>query len=164
MDNIYNSTETTGFRDDAKIVHYIRERKGWIKSSPRSEIWFNYHNEMIGGNKMDNYYVKALINFNDYEGRDINGGGSFIERVAGQSEWWCSAERYQYLKDHNAVELIEIKEIKLPKEEPKEPEIKIGPQSIEINAEDLTITTPKDEEKTKLSAKKKKTRKSKFDY
>ena len=122
LSNIYNSTETTGFRDDAKIIHYIRERKGWIKTSPRSEIWYNYHNEMIGGNNMDNYFVRATRNFNDYEGRDVNGGGTYIERKAGKSEWYCSAERYKYLKENNAVELIEIKKVELPKEEIPTPE------------------------------------------
>jgi len=108
LSNIYNSTETTGFRDDAKIIHYIRERKGWIRESPRSEIWYNYHNKMIGGNKMDNYYVRATRNFDDTQ---HNGE----KRIAGKSEWWCTAERYQFLKDNNAVELIEIKKIELPK-------------------------------------------------
>ena len=115
LSNIYNSTETTGFRDDAKIIHYIRERKGWIKESPRSEIWFKYHDEMIGGNKMNNYYVRATKNFNDYEGRDINGGGEYIERKKGESEWWCSAERYQFLKDNDAVELIKFEKVEMPK-------------------------------------------------
>lgn len=47
ISNIYNSTETTGIVNNAKIVHYIRERKGWIKESPRSDIWFKYYNEML---------------------------------------------------------------------------------------------------------------------
>ena len=42
LSNIYNSTETTGMVNNAKIIHYIRERKGWIKTSPRSNIWFKY--------------------------------------------------------------------------------------------------------------------------
>lgn len=109
VDNRYNSSETTGFRDDAKILHYIRGNKGWIKDSQRSEIWNNYHIEMLGGNNMDNYKVKAIIDFNDYEGKDINNpDNKFVERKANKSEWECSAERYKYLKEHNAVELIEI--------------------------------------------------------
>lgn len=122
ISNIYNSSETTGIVDDAKIIHYIRSNKGWIKESPRSEIWYNYHKEMIGGNKMDNYYVIAKINFNDYEGKDINNpNNGFVERIADESKWWCSAERYQYLKDNNAVELIKIKKVekKKTKEEKK---------------------------------------------
>ena len=109
ISNIYNSTETTGFRDDAKIIHYIRERKGWIKQSPRSEIWYNYHKEMIGGNKMDNYKVRATINFDDLE--------AGVRREAGKSEWTCSKERYLFLKEHNAVELVEVEKVELPKTE-----------------------------------------------
>ena len=120
VDNIYNSNETTGIVDNAKILHYIRGNKGWIEKSPRSEIWYNYHKEMIGGNKMDNYYVIAKINFNDYEGKDINNSDNkYIERIANESKWWCSAERYNYLKEHDAVELIEIKKVELPKETKK---------------------------------------------
>lgn len=124
LSNIYNSTETTGFVDNAKIVHYIRGNKGWIKNSPRSEIWYNCHKEMIGGNKMNNYHVKAIRNFNDYEGKDINNpNNDYIERVANVSDWWCSGERYEFLKEHNAVELIEIEKIELPKAEFKEEKI-----------------------------------------
>ena len=126
VSNIYNSSETTGMVDNAKIIHYIRGRKGWIKESPRSEKWFNYHKEMIGGRKMDNYFVKATRNFNDYEGADINNpSNSFKVRAAGKSEWWCSAERYQYLKDHDVVELIEIK------------------KSIKVDTETPTVKKPK---------------------
>ena len=119
LSNIYNSTEVTGIVDNAKIVHYIRGNKGWINTSPRSEIWYNYHKEMIKEVKMENYKVRALKNFNDYEGRDVTAGGSFIERKAGKSEWLCSAERYLYLKENGAVELIEIQKVELPKKEPK---------------------------------------------
>lgn len=122
MSNIYNSTETTGMVDNAKIIHYIRGNKGWIKGSPRSDIWYKYHNEMIKEDSMGNYKVRAIRNFNDYEGRDVNRGGSFIPRTAGKSEWTCSAERYEYLKANNAVELIEIEKVELPelsKEEEK---------------------------------------------
>ena len=47
LSNIYNSTETTGMVDNAKIIHYIRERKGWIKESPRSDIWYRYYSEAL---------------------------------------------------------------------------------------------------------------------
>jgi len=108
VSNKYNSTETTGFRDDAKIIHYIRERKGWIKTSPRSEIWYNYHDEYLKGEgKMDNYFVRATRNFDDVQ--------EGVHRIKGKSEWWCSAERYEFLKANNAVELIEIKKVEEPK-------------------------------------------------
>ena len=119
VSNIYNSSETTGMVDIAKIIHYIRNRKGWRLGSPRSEIWFKYYKEILGGNDMK-YIVKSKINFNDYEGRDINNGGDYIERKIGDN-FDCTQERYKYLKEHNAVDLVEIKveekEIKLPKEE-----------------------------------------------
>lgn len=119
VDNIYNSTETTGIVDNAKIIHYIRGNKGWIETSPRSDIWNNYHKEMVGGNKMDNYVVKAIINFNDYEGKDINNtNNDYIERKVGDN-FKCSAERYLYLKEHHAVELVEIEKVEEPEKETK---------------------------------------------
>jgi len=127
VSNIYNSTETTGMVDNAKIIHYIRERKGWVKGCPRSEVWFNYHNEMIGGLKMEKCRVRATITFNDVE--------SGVNRQAKKSEWICSVERYQYLKNHNAVELLEIIKEEEPKveatvtstEEPKTPKVEFKP-------------------------------------
>ena len=47
ISNIYNSTETTGMVDNAKIIHYIRERKGWLISSPRSEVWYKWCDKFI---------------------------------------------------------------------------------------------------------------------
>ena len=47
ISNRYNSTETTGIVNNAKIVHYIRENKGWKRTSPRSEIWFRYYKEIL---------------------------------------------------------------------------------------------------------------------
>lgn len=141
ISNIYNSTETTGIVENAKIVHYIRGNKGWIRGVPRGEIWYNYHKEMIGGNKMDNYKVRAKISFDDVEKGE--------HREAGKSEWWCSKERYLFLLEHNAVELIEIQKIDLPeatiefKEEPAE----------ELKAE-IKIEKPKATKK-KTSKKKK---------
>ena len=49
---------------------------------------------------MDNYKVKAIINFDDVE--------AGVHREANKSIFTCSAERYAYLKEHNAVELIEV--------------------------------------------------------
>lgn len=112
VSNMYNSTETTGFRDDAKIIHYIRGNKGWIKGSPRSDIWFKYHYEYIKeASYMKNYKVKALINFDDVVENE--------KRVAGESIFNVSAERYEFLREHNAVELIEIEKTEEPKKEVK---------------------------------------------
>ena len=104
LSNIYNSSETTGIVDNAKILHYIRGNKGWIKSSLRSEIWFKYHEEMLGDENM--YKVRALINFDDTKVQDENGKN--VKRVANVSEWEVDKDRYLFLKQHNAVELIEI--------------------------------------------------------
>jgi len=121
LSNIYNSTETTGVVDNAKIIHYIRGNKGWKKESLRSEIWFNYHKEMVERRNMDNYKVKSLVQFNDYGGKDINNPENpYIVRAVGD-EFNCTAERYLYLKERNAVELIEI----IPAEVKLNTEIKI---------------------------------------
>lgn len=130
VDNRYNSTETTGFRDDAKIIHYIRGNKGWIKQSPRSEIWFNYHNQYVKEvGFMNNYKVKAIIKFNDYEGKNISSStNAFVARKIGDI-FSCTAERYNYLKEHNAVELIEIEPVA---EKLETPEIKLETVDKEI--------------------------------
>ena len=131
LSSIYNSTETTGFKDDAKIIHYIRERKGWLKESPRSEVWYNYHNEYLErkGN-MNNYKVKATRSFDDV----VEG----VHREKGKSEWLCSAERYEYLKANNAVELIEIQKIE---------EVKpLEPKKLEEVASKITDSLPTVEE------------------
>lgn len=118
ISNMYNSTETTGFREDAKIIHYIRERKGWIKESPRSEIWYKYHKEMIEGGNMENYKVIAKINFTDYLGKETIPSNEHYERNVGDM-WNCTKERYLYLLEHNAVDLVEIEKVELPKVEEK---------------------------------------------
>lgn len=120
VDCIYNSSQTTGFVDNAKIIHYIRGNKGWIKGSPKSDIWYKFHYEMIGGNKMENYKVRATRDFTDYYGKETIQDNPHEARKRGVSEWYCTAERYEYLKSNNAVELIEIKKVELPKEEKKE--------------------------------------------
>lgn len=109
IEPIYNSAITTGIVDNAKIIHYIRDDKGWISGKFRSEIWYNYHIEMLGGMNMENFKVRATRNFNDLD--------AGVQRVKGKSEWLCNKERYEYLKSHNAVELIEVEKVELPKEE-----------------------------------------------
>lgn len=118
ISNVYNSSETTGIVDNAKILHYIRGNKGWIKSSPRSDIWYKYFNEMIEKrDNMEKYKVKAIISFDDVEVQDENGKN--VKRVANQSEWEVDKDRYLFLKDHNAVELIEVIPQELKKVEVK---------------------------------------------
>lgn len=78
LSNIYNSTETTGMVEDAKIIHYIRERKGWIKGSPRSEIWYKYYNEMLErSSKM--VKVKCIVEYDDNQiGRRIKVNEEYV--------------------------------------------------------------------------------------
>ena len=146
VDNKYNSTETTGFRDDAKIIHYIRGRKGWVKGSPRSEIWYKYHDEYLKeeGN-MNNYKVKAIINFTDYLGKETIPTNEHYDRKANISEWYCDAERYQFLKEHGAVELIEIEKV-------EEPKINIT-SNININGKEIVKKVIEQKPKKKTSKK-----------
>ena len=124
LDKIYNSTETTGFIDKAKIVHYIRGNKGWIKTSPRSEIWFKYQNEMIGGLKMEEVEVISKIEFDDYLGEDTTiKENEHIHRIVG-AKWVCSKERAEYLMKANAVDIVEVKKVELPKIEESKKEVK----------------------------------------
>lgn len=120
LDSIYNSAETTKKTEHPKIIHYIRGRKGWIEGSPRSDIWYQYHNEILKGGKMENCKVRAIINFDDYNGKDITDPTNRFEvREAHKSEWWTTAERYEYLKSKNAVELVEVKQVELPEKTSK---------------------------------------------
>lgn len=63
---------------------------------------------------MKNYLVKATRNFNDTV--EKNEYGLDTPRVANVSTWHCTKERYEFLKQNNAVTLLGINEIK---EEPK---------------------------------------------
>ena len=117
LSNIYNSTDTTGYTDKAKIVHYIRSAKGWIKGSPRWEVWNKWFIEMIKeGCNMENYKVKAKIGFTDYLGKEIAPENEHFDRQIGDI-WNCSKERYLFLYEHNAVDLVEVEQIELPKVE-----------------------------------------------
>lgn len=122
----YNSTETTGFIDNAKIVHYIRERKGWVKTSPRSEIWYNWFKQYIEKEEKNMYIVKAITCFTDNECGVIRTPGT------DNDTWEVTKERYEYLSGKNdkgltVVELVGVSVKDEPKstieELPKEQEI-----------------------------------------
>lgn len=66
---------------------------------------------------MKNYLVKAIINFDDTTEQDENGLN--IKRKANVSTWYCDKERYEFLKEHNAVILMGIDKIETPKETKK---------------------------------------------
>lgn len=56
---------------------------------------------------MKNYLVKALINFNDNE---ENGA-----KRTPEDTFYCTKERFEFLREHNAVMLLEIKKEEKPK-------------------------------------------------
>lgn len=69
---------------------------------------------------MKNYLVRAIKSFNDYDGADVNDpNNQFVKREANKSEWKVTKERYEYLKENNAIMLLGIDKI----EEPKKTEI-----------------------------------------
>ena len=111
LSNIYNSTETTGMVKDAKIIHYIRERKGWIKTSPRSEIWYKYFNEVLE-RRGTMVKVKCIMEYDDNKlGRRIKLNEEFI----------VDEKRAEELtKEPALVKVIEVFKPEAPKEVPEE--------------------------------------------
>jgi hypothetical protein len=93
--------------DNAKIIHYIRERKGWIKGSPRSDIWYRYYNEMIErSDKM--VKVKCIVEYDDNQlGRRIKTNEEFVVEDKRAEE---------LLKEPALVKIVEVfqKENKVP--------------------------------------------------
>jgi len=111
ISNTYNSTKTTGIVENAKIIHYIAGDKGWVKESPRSEIWYKYYNER----RKDMVKVKVSIpvGFNDLVARKIRKFGEEFE---------VPEERAKFLEEKKVVEVIEVLPEMIPEiiEEPKE--------------------------------------------
>ena len=58
---------------------------------------------------MKNYIVKAIRNFNDVV--EKNEYGLDTPRTAEVSIWNCAKERYEFLKQNNAVVLMGIEEV-----------------------------------------------------
>lgn len=76
---------------------------------------------------MDNFKVRATKNFDDITVQDEKGRN--VKRVKDKSEWFCSKERYEYLKSNNAVELIEVEKVELPQvEEQLESKVEVKPK------------------------------------
>jgi lipopolysaccharide biosynthesis glycosyltransferase len=141
LGNIYNSTETTGIVNNAKIVHYIRENKGWIKTSPRSDIWFKYFNEMIERSEKAMFKVVVLKEFtlgrfNELKNLvrnnpDKNEKGRLYEKDVFE----CKKDLVDYLSGNNDYndEFIKVIEI-IPEEKPvkkEEEPIKVEEEIIE---------------------------------
>lgn len=106
ISNIYNSTETTGIVEDAKIIHYIRENKGWIKESPRSDIWYRYFLEMLErSNRM--VKVECTVRYNDLQLNRTVEVGEQLE---------VNKERAEYLvNERGLAKVVEVipEEVKL---------------------------------------------------
>lgn len=58
---------------------------------------------------MKNYLVKATRDFDDTVEKNEYGGN--LHRTAGTSIWHCTKERYEFLKQNNAVTLVGIEKI-----------------------------------------------------
>ena len=66
---------------------------------------------------MKNYIVKAIRNFNDVV--EKNEFGLDTPRTAEVSIWNCTKERYEFLKQNNAVVLMGIEGTNMNIEEPE---------------------------------------------
>ena len=162
VSNVYNSTETTGIVDNAKIIHYIRERKGWIKTSSRSEIWYNYHKEMLGGMNMVKVEVTedfSLARFNEIKNlvRKSKSVDGFLFRG---DVFECEEELAKYLTGENAFKKAFVKVIEvMPKveakieyhEEEKKPEatIKLETEDVKEIAKQVNKAVKKTTKKSK---------------
>lgn len=137
ISNIYNSTETTGIVEKAKIVHYIRENKGWIKTSPRSDIWHKHYYEMLERRHIKMIKVKALREFTygnfdkiknlERYDKDKKEEGRLYEK----DTFECTKEMATYLTGGCGYELVKVIEV-IPeevKEEAKVEEIASKPKT-----------------------------------
>ena len=57
---------------------------------------------------MKNYKVKAIRNFRDSNEIDEKTGLKIERKI--NDEFYCTKERYEFLKQNNAVKLVEIEE------------------------------------------------------
>ena len=96
----------------------MKERYPYLRNVYRNEKYGYYVKE----DSMENYVVKALIDFTDYLGKDINNpANEHYQRIANVSIWNCTKERYEDLKSKNAVMLVGIDKIDEPKGETSKP-------------------------------------------
>ena len=110
-DNIYEIHKQDDLTDEI-----MKERYPYLINIYKNDKYGYYTKE---GN-MKNYLVKALKSFDDYEGKEIKPENTFVHRNL-NDEFYCTRERYEYLKEKNAVVLlgIEKKETEQVVEEPK---------------------------------------------
>lgn len=110
---------------------------------------------------MKNYIVKAIRNFNDTV--EKNEFDLDTPRTAEQSIWNCTKERYEFLKENNAVVLVGIDEIKEEKKDITETEFDIRSKEVKKlvdekteelnNIKENVVGTPKKTTKKKTSKK-----------
>ena len=111
VSNIYNSAETTGIVEDAKIIHYIREHKGWVKGSLRGDIWYRYFLEMIERSKKM-VKIECIVSYNDVQLEKLVKIGDQLE---------VTEERANYLVNERKLakvievipEEVKVEEVKL---------------------------------------------------
>ena len=103
---------------------------------------------MKGIDNMKNYKVIATREFKDSNEIDENTGLKKERKV--NDEFYCTKERYEFLKENNAVKLIEVLEVEkveystLSDNEPKEIETIVTNEIVE---EEQEVIKPKPKKK-----------------
>ena len=154
VSNIYNSTETTGIVDNAKIIHYIRENKGWIKTSPRSDIWFKYYNEMLN-ERSEKTMIKVQVlkeftlgRFNELKNIQRNNPNKNDNgRLYEKDEFECNKELVEYLTGNNAYNDEFVKVIEIIPDEIEENPVEEVEATIEFHEEEQKPKTKKTKKK-----------------
>lgn len=104
---------------------------------------------------MKNYIVKAIRNFNDVV--EKNEYGLDTPRTAEVSIWNCTKERYEFLKQNNAVVLMGIEEFKEEKKDITETDFDIRSKEVKklVDEEVKTLKQEKPKKETKKKTSKK---------
>lgn len=120
LSNIYNSAVTTGVVDNAKIIHYIREHKGWIKGSQRSDIWYRYFLEMIERSKKM-VKVECTVTYNDLQLNRLVEKGEQLEVTKERADYLVNerelAKVIEVIPEETKIEEVKLeekKEVKKP--------------------------------------------------
>ena len=100
-------------KQDDLTDEIMKERYPYLKCVYKNDLYGYY----LKGEKMKNYIVKSLISFDDYEGLEVKPENPRIKRNINDI-FNCTKERYEYLKENNAVELVGINKIEQPEKEP----------------------------------------------
>lgn len=101
---------------------------------------------MKGKDNMKNYKVIATRYFKDSNEIDAKTGLKVERKV--NDEFYCTKERYEFLKVNNAVKLVEIQETideAIEEEKIEEPKIEIEENGTKINARELKLITENEE-------------------